>query len=69
MSDLNSRNWERLLLATLARVRDSLPGPGITEADLERLDSLERNRARLGIDIDDLLEQARERESEAIFSS
>lgn len=60
---LNARNWERLLLATLVRVRDHLPGPGMTEDEIEHIDARLRDRARLGIDIDQILEMAKDRGS------
>ena len=60
---MNERLWNSLLLATLVRCRDFLPGPGIDEKGLERLSPIERCKAELRIDINELLAMARERGS------
>ena len=58
---MNQRNWEALLLATLRRARDVLPGPGCTEESIDKMDSSLQGSARLGMDIDEILEMAEER--------
>ncbi len=55
---MNDRNWERLLLATLERCRDHLPGPDITESELKKMTGIKRSQAQLGIDIDEIMELA-----------
>lgn len=61
---MNARNWEALLLATLRRARDVMPGPGCTPESIAKMkDPNERSRARVGVDIDDVLDTAAERAS------
>ena len=56
--EMNKRNWERLLIATLQKVRASLPGPGITEEHLKTMSDIEKIKATLGIDIDEIMIEA-----------
>lgn len=61
---MNDRNWLRLLISTLERARELLPGPGpIKQADFDKMVSLEQKRFLLGEDIDQILEMNRDRGS------
>ena len=59
---LNDRNWERLLISTLKRVRYLLPGPGpIKQKDYDAMSDTEKKRFDLGEDIDEILKLEDER--------
>ena len=62
MTQLNSRNWQTLLLATLMRCSQHLPGtPGKRDVPIENISEKARDAYRTGCDVDEVLELARER--------
>jgi hypothetical protein len=62
MNQLNSRNWQTLLLATLMRCSQQLPGtPGNRGVPIENIGEKARDAYLTGRDVDEVLEMARER--------
>lgn len=60
MTVQTDRNWEVLLLTTLLRAREYMPGPGLTEEDIENSDkdSSWKEKAKLSLDINKILDEA-----------
>jgi hypothetical protein len=58
---MNTRNWTQLLLATLERCRGHLPTGPFTDEEIGKLNDIERSKAELKQDIDELFKLAAER--------